>query len=295
MRRQFNMQHRLSMALLILGLSACAGQQPATGGSRQPQDQTYRILISNDDGIQSEGIRQLALAVAEFAEVIVVAPEKNESGASQSSRMLQARAQAMPVEMGDSVSAWSLNSTPADCVAFGIMVFGKDDPFDLVLSGVNAGGNVGSSYLYSGTIGAAFQALVSNIPAIAVSQDTRRENYALTADFTVKVIQSVLAEPSREGELLSINVPAGEILGVKVLPADLQPYNVKLERLEDESGTYYKPSIHPLDAPYKGYDIESFRNGYITVTPLTLDRTAYSSLDLLNKRSFIKVWSGGEE
>ena len=76
------------------------------------------------------------------------------------------------------------------------------------------------------------------------------------------------------------------------------PYNVygnsQLERLEDESGMFYKPSIHPLDESYEGYDIQSFRKGCITVSPLTLDRTAYDSLDALNQRSFIKTWSGGE-
>ncbi len=197
--------------------------------------------------------------------------------------------------MGDSVTAYAFNSAPADCVAFGIMVFGQDEPFDLVLSGVNEGGNVGSSYLYSGTIGAAFQALVQGIPAIAVSQDTHRETFDLTIDFTVEVVKSVLAEPAPPGEVISINVPAGDILGVKVLPADLQPYNIKLERLEDEAGTFYKPSIHPLDEPDMGYDIQTFREGYITVTPLTLDRNAYHSLDVLSKRPFIKAWSGGED
>jgi len=284
----------VGMILLALGLSACAGQHSATSSSIQSQEQAYRILISNDDGIQSEGIRQLALAVGEFAEVIVVAPEKNESGASQSSRIFRVRAQATPVEMGGSVSAWALNSTPADCVAFGIMVFGQDEPFDLVVSGINKGGNVGSSYFYSGTIGVAFQALVNGIPAIAVSQGTHRESFDFAADFTVEVIKSVLAEPIAEGELLSINVPAGDIQGVKVLPADQQQYNIKLERLEDESGAFYKPSIYPLDEPYEGYDIQSFRKGYITVTPLTLDRNAYDSLEVLSQRSFTKVWSGVE-
>ena len=294
MRYQFITLCRFGLVLLILGLSACAGQHPAVYDSTRVQDQTYRILITNDDGIHTEGIRQLALAVAEIAEVVVVAPAKNESGASQSSRIFAVRAQATPVDMGDAVTAYAFNSTPADCVAFGIMVFGQDEPFDLVLSGVNEGGNVGSSYLYSGTIGAAFQALVQGVPAIAVSQGTGRETFAVTTDFTVELIKSVLAEPVGDGEILSINVPAGDILGVKVLPADLQPYNIKLERLEDESGRFYKPSIHPLDEPYEGYDIQSFRKGYITVTPLALDRTAYDSLDALGQRSFIKAWSGGE-
>jgi 5'-nucleotidase len=293
MKFQFIMQCRVGMFLLVLGMSASAGQNPVVSDPSQPQKQAYRILITNDDGIQSEGIRQLALAVAKFAEVVVVAPEKNESGASQSSHIFRVRAQATPVEIGGSVAAWALNTTPADCIAFGIMVFGKDEPFDLVVSGINKGGNVGSSYFYSGTIGAAFQALVYGIPAIAVSQGKRRESFELTAEFTVGIIKSVLAEPIAEGELLSINVPAGDIQGVMVLPADQQPYNIKLERLEDESGTFYKTSIHPLDEPYDSYDIQSFRNGYITVTPLTLDRNAYKSLDVLRQRAFIKAWSGG--
>jgi len=295
LRRRSITDRWMGIVILLLSLSACAGCQPAASGSASTQDKPYRILISNDDGIQSEGIRQLAIAVAEFAEVVVVAPAKNESGASQSTRIFSVRAEAKPVDISESFSAFALNAAPADCVAYGILIFGQDKPFDLVLSGVNDGGNVGSSFLQSGTIGAAFQGLVYGIPAIAVSQHTRREGYAASVAVAVKVVKSVLTAPMPDGVLLSINVPAGDILGVKVLPADLQPYNVKLERLEDESGTFYQPSIHPLDQPHEGYDIQSFREGYVTLTPLKLDRNAYDSIDAVKQYSFVKEWSGGED
>jgi 5'-nucleotidase len=181
-----------------------------------------------------------------------------------------------------------MNGTPSDCVAFGVRVFGGDEPFDLVLSGVNDGSNLGSSYFYSGTIGAAFQGLADNIAAIAVSQDQKRGEFDVSVAFTVQVIQSVMADPMPPGVIWSINVPAGDVQGVKVLPADGQAYNVKLEQLEDESDIVYKPTILPLDQPLAGHDIEAFRKGNITVTPLKLDRNAYDSLKHLGQRPFVR-------
>jgi len=292
LKRRFCTKCWMANVILLVSLTACAGQQSAANDPVNSLDKPYRILISNDDGIQSEGIRHLAIAVAEFADVVVVAPAKNESGASQSTRFFSVRAEAKPVHISESFSAFALNAAPADCVAYGILIFGQDKPFDLVLSGVNKGGNVGSSFLQSGTIGAAFQGLVYGIPSIAVSQHTRREGFAVSIAFAVEVVKSLLTAPMPDDVLLSINVPASDILGVKVLPADLQPYNVKLERMEDESGTFYKPSIHPLEQPHEGYDIESFRQGYITLTPLKLDRNAYDSMDAMKQYTFVKEWSG---
>ena len=278
----------LSALLLALTLSACVALKPDGSGIAAPVGKPYRILITNDDGIESEGIQQLAREVAKFAEVVVVAPTRNESGASQSSRLLSLIPQATLFELGHSVTAYAMNGTPSDCVAFGVRLFGSEMPFDLVLSGINEGGNVGSSYFYSGTIGAAFQGLTDGIPAIAVSQDQKREEFDVTIAFTTKVIRSAMAEPMPPGVLWSINVPAGDIQGVKVLPADGQPYNIKLERSERETGIRYKPRILPLDQPLPGHDIEAFRKGNITVTPLMLDRNAYEHLKPLGERPFVQ-------
>jgi 5'-nucleotidase len=284
-----NCTFRGGTVLLLLILTACAGhaQQTARAETDGLSKDPARILITNDDGIDSEGIRALAIAVAEFAEVVVVAPEGNESGASQSSRIMRVRAQATPVHIDDSLEAWAVNGTPSDCAAFGIRVFGREDPFDLVLSGVNYGANHGSAYLYSGTVGAAMQGLADDIPAIAVSQDHRRPDYSVSVAFAVEVVKSVLAKPMPERVLLNVNIPAGEIKGVKAVPADGNVYNVEVEAVEDEQGVFYKPVILPVNQPYPGYDIEAFRDGYITVTPLMLDRNAYDSLENVKNRSFI--------
>jgi 5'-nucleotidase len=294
MNRPFSMHCRAGMILLILSLSACAGQDALSQDAGNTPQPPYRILITNDDGVESEGIRQLAIAVAEFAEVVVVAPEKNESGASQSSRLLRLRATATAVDMGDSVSAWAVNGTPADCAGFGIVMFGNEEPFDLVLSGVNYGANYGIAYLYSGTVGAAFQALADGIPAIAISQDHRREEWTTSIDFTVEVVKSVLANPMPAGELLSINVPNGDIQGVKALPGFGKTFIVELEAAEDEAGSYYKPIIVSNKEPVTGSDLQAFQHGYITVTPLRLDRNAYESLDPLRQRAFMENWSGSQ-
>ena len=292
MSRQFIMHLRSGMILLVLGLSACAGQHPVASEPTLPSKNSYRILITNDDGIQSDGIQQLARAVSEFAEVVVVAPSRNESGASQSSRLLKVRAQATPVEISDPISAYAVNGTPADCTAFGIRAFGRDEPFDLVLSGINDGGNYGSAYQVSGTVGAAFQALADDIPAIAVSQDRNRESFTLSIDFTVKVVKELLSSPMPPGVLLSINVPGGEIQGVKAAPGLGEAYFIEVESAIDEAGAYYKPVFQKNENLDSGSDLEAYLDGYITVTPLKLDRNDYESLDGLAKRTFIKDWSG---
>jgi len=294
MSRQFILHFRVGMILLVLGLSACAGQHQVANEPTFSSENSYRILITNDDGIQSEGIRQLAIAVAEFAEVVVVAPEKNESGASQSSRILSVRAQATPVEISDSVVAYALNGTPADCTAFGIRAFGRDEPFDLVLSGINDGGNYGSAYQVSGTVGAAFQALADGIPAIAVSQDAKRETFDLSVEFTTGVVKSLLANPMPSGVLLSINVPAGDIQGVRALPGVGEAYLVEVEPATDDEGDYYKPVFMVNKQLERGTDLKAYQNGFITVTPLKKDRNDYGSLEALGKRSFIEGWSGGK-
>jgi 5'-nucleotidase len=277
--------------LFALFLSACASQSLEVGSQSAHE---WRVLVTNDDGIESEGIRQLAQAIAQFAEVVVVAPEKNESGTSQSSRLLKIRAQAVEVDMGEGISAWALNGTPSDCAAFGIRMFGADQPFDLVVSGVNDGPNYGIAYFYSGTIGAAFQALADGVPAVAVSQGLRREEWTTAVEFTVAAAKAVLAEPLPTGELLNINVPAGEIRGVKALPGLGNTYLIGFESAEDEQGPYLKPVITVNEEKPPGSDLEAYQQGYITVTPLRLDRNAYEQLDKLKRRSFIRDWNPGE-
>jgi len=173
-------------------------------------------------------------------------------------------------------------------------MFGADQPFDLVVSGVNDGPNYGISYFYSGTIGAAFQALADGVPAIAVSQGTRREEWATSVEFTVESVKAVLAEPLPAGELLSINVPAGEIRGAKALPGIGKTYDISFEPAEDEQGAYFKPVVTVNEEVPPGTDVEAYQQGYITVTPLRLDRNAYEELDKLERRSFIRDWKPGE-
>lgn len=273
--------------LLGLSLSACTHAQADESQKSPDQDRRYRILVTNDDGIDSAGIRTLAVALAKFADVYVSAPEKNESGASQSSRLLRSRATATPVDMSAPIQAIAVNGTPADSTGFGIDYFGRDLPIDLVVSGVNDGGNYGDAYFYSGTIGAAFQALAQGVPAIAVSQDDGRDEFDVAARFTVDVVKSVLSEPLPDGVLLSINVPAGALAGVRVVPARGVTFDLVMEPAEDEQGSYYKPVFTVKDEFEAGYDIEAYGGGFIAVTPLELDRNAYEALDALKARSFV--------
>jgi 5'-nucleotidase len=283
----------MSLTVILAALGACAAQPAGTPVTAVPEP-PYRILVTNDDGIESEGIRQLALRLAEIGEVVVVAPEANRSGSSQSTTLFNSRATATPTDFGDKVEAWAINGTPSDSAAFGIRVFGKDDPFDLVISGINYGANYGTAYYYSGTVGAAFQGLADGIPAIAVSQDHRREEWSISADFAAEVAQSVLVNPLPPGEILSINVPQGEIRGVRARAGFGSTFLIEFEQAEDEQGAYYQPRIIANDEPPSDSDLKAFQDGFITVTPLRLDRNAYDSLEDLNQRPFIRDRSASQ-
>jgi 5'-nucleotidase len=295
MIRRPDWRHTAALIILTAIVSACGSQpfkaQPQAAAAEPP----WRILVTNDDGIESEGLRELALALSEVGEVVVVAPAGNASGSSQSTRLFSERLTAAPVDLGDRVPAWAVNGSPADCTAFGIRVFGQDDPFDLVVSGVNYGNNSGISYFYSGTVGAAFQGQADGIPSIAVSQDHRRNEWSTAARFAAEVANSVLAEPLPPGEILSINVPEGEVRGVRARAGYGAMLQVKIELDEDELGSYYKPFFEPLAEPPADSDLAALEAGYITVTPLRLDRNAYDSLEAVERRPFVREWASEGE
>lgn len=232
-----------------------------------------RILITNDDGIDAEGIVVLARALAEIGDVTVVAPLINQSGTSHSSILLDSPLQVEQRDFGEGILAFGINGTPADCVAFGAAAFGEDVPFDLLVSGINYGSNGGITYFYSGTLGAAFEGAYRGLKAIAVSQDHRREEYQFSADLVVQLSQQLLVEGLGQGIVLSLNVPVGNVLGLKgVLPGG-SPYvgGVEVERGSD--GDYqFNPSISEAPVPEVGSELDLFARGWATLTPLNTDR-----------------------
>jgi 5'-nucleotidase len=219
-----------------------------------------RILVTNDDGYSTEGIAAMAEVLAGFADVLVVAPRENESGSSQSSRALanQSGIRVHGVAIGESLTGYAIDGTP---------------------SGINHGANYGTWYYYSGTVGAAFEALSNGIPAIAVSQDGHRGEYKTAAEFAARVVRRLLAQPLDEGVLLSINVSEGEIKCAAAAPPGDIPYDIELRPIGESDGdTVYEAEWVKTGEPKPGDDVWAYMDGCITVTPLQLDRTHHPTL-----------------
>ena len=246
--------------------------------------QTYRILISNDDGIQSPLISTLKTEIAKLpnVEVTIVAPAENQSGSSQSTN-------SGPLEVekifnGDQFLGYAVNGKPADAVRFGIRVLGKDKPFDLVISGINRGSNVGNLSHLSGTVGAAMEGLYHNIPAIAVSQESRGVNTEASSRFIAQMVAKYQKDGAPKGVVLSVNIPAGELKGIAVRAmgdAYLDMGNYEL-RSEADNKMVYNQKIGLIRSQDEQTDTYAYQNGYITITPLKFDWTAYELMESIN-------------
>jgi 5'-nucleotidase len=274
------------VAVLSLTLWAgCGGPRTEAVVEPAPRADTEppRILVTNDDGYSTEGIAALAEALSTFADVLVIAPLENESGASQSHRAYKRDSiQLHNVAIGDHLTGYAIDGSPSDCVFLGVRIFGEERPFDLVVSGINHGPNNGITYNYSGTVGAAFEALLNDIPGIAVSQSKQRPEYATAAEFAALVVRHVLAQPLDKGVLLSVNVPDGTITCVTEAPPGGRRYEMVFPPIGESDGdTIYAGERIMNETPDPGTDLWAFKNGCITLTPLQLDRAHNPSLETL--------------
>lgn len=277
----------LALVVLALSLSAAcgapAGEEAAVEPELRAETGRPRILVTNDDGYSSEGIAALAEALSSFSDVLVVAPLVNESGASQSHRAYKRDSIRLhEVAIGDRLTGYAVDGSPSDCVFLGVRIFGAERPFDLVVSGINHGQNIGSTYNYSGTVGAAFEALMNDVPGIAVSQSKQRAEYTTAADFAALIVRHALADPLERGVLLSVNVPDGTITCVTEAPPGGRRYEMAFEPIGEADGdTVYTGERIMNEAPAPGSDLWAYRNGCITLTPLQLDRAHDPSLETL--------------
>jgi 5'-nucleotidase len=238
--------------------------------------QDYRILLSNDDGIDSPLLHALhdALAALPDTGVVVSAPHENQSGSSQASG-----ANPLVVERYQregSFFGYSVHGRPADAVRFGIVRLSGPQPFDLVVSGINRGANVGDVSHLSGTVGAAMEGLYHGIPAIAVSEDTSGVDTARTARFAADLVRRYQREGAPEGVVLSINVPRGELQGVVVRPMGdsyLATADYELVEQDGDRSVYERQRII-VQATDERSDTFAYQQGYVTITPLRFDWTA---------------------
>jgi len=238
------------------------------------------ILITNDDGIYAEGLRALVEGLAGLGTLSVVAPSQERSAASQSLTLRQPIFSEQVAER-----EWAIEGTPADAMIVALHRLLPEPP-DLVISGINRGGNLGENVFYSGTIGAAMEAAINHVPALAISAVHRGTefDYRATAQFTRQLAQLVLEKGLPPGVLLNVNVPLGWTGGVRFTRQSKKVTRNVLQEGSDPRGrTYYWLSEQQLA---EGLDPESdyaaIFAGAISVTPLVLDRTHETSLNHLS-------------
>lgn len=272
---------------ILLGLAAVAllgfglFQDPGPAPSTAPAADGYRILVVNDDGIDTPGIAALVLSLSSLGEVVVAAPDGNRSGASQSSHIFSEIMVATPREMEGATEAWALSGTPADCTAYGVIELGGERGFDLVVSGINRGSNVGEVAHYSGTVGAAIEGGMRGIPSIAISEDSRIEDHSVSAEFTTRFAAKLLAEGGTPGVIHSINVPSAKPKGVKIAAMGGLYLTIgSFQRKDAEDGSHKaKANIQWNREAPAGSDTAAYLEGFISVAPLRVDWTDQATLD----------------
>ncbi len=242
------------------------------------------ILVTNDDGIQSEGLRALATALREVGDVTIVAPDREQS-ASSHSLTLHRPLRINKIEPG----SYAVEGTPTDCVYIATRSLMKGDGRPaLVCSGINKGSNLGDDIHYSGTVSAAFEGTVLGIPSMAVSMVGRGPyQFKTAADFAAKLARRMLEEKLPGDTLLNVNVPNVEpekITGVAITRMGKRHYgDAVVENVDPRGRKYYWIGGAELDAEdIQGSDCNAVLETKISVTPLHLDLTNYAAIDRLS-------------
>lgn len=236
-----------------------------------------RILVTNDDGVHSEGIRALADALKHLGDITVVAPIQ-EASAIGHALTLRRPLRVETVHAG----VFAVDGTPTDCVNIAITHVIKDKP-DLIVSGINKGWNLGDDVTYSGTVSAALEGALLGIPSVAVSTQKRRDNgydFGPSARAAAAVAESVLVRGMPKFTLLNINTPQGANKGFRVtVQAKRNHVTVVTERIDPRSQPYYWIEEGQNDwEPHDRSDYQAVRDGYVSITPLQPDMTAHDAL-----------------
>ncbi len=249
-----------------------------------------RILVTNDDGIESRGLLALKQALEPIGDVYVLAPDTNQSAVGHTKtfmRPLRVRERTL----ADGTLGWSVDGSPTDAVSLAFLGY-FEMSFDLVASGINYGANLGDDVTYSGTVSAAMEAVLSAVPAFAISQEYyEHPDFSLAALIAHRAAVNILEHGLAPGELININVPAltiEECQGVEVTRMGKRVYQDELiERLDPRGTPYYwigGPPPSGLAEP--GTDFHAVVNRRIAITPIQLDLTARRLLSRLNSWSW---------
>jgi 5'-nucleotidase len=254
------------------------------------------VLLTNDDGIEAEGLQTLRRALLELEDVrlAVIAPDGNRSAMARSittRRPLWVE----EVAFADGTSGYATDGTPVDCVRLSSLGLVEDFEAQLVVAGINHGANLGDDITYSGTVAAALEGVVLGLPAIAVSQQSGARaldyrfhggfNFDVAAAFVARLIERIEDVPLPARTLLNINVPAGEPDGVEVTSLGKRIYRdeLKLEREEEHRRRYWIYGADPGFRDEPGTDLAAVAAGRVAVTPIHFDLTDRPSLEALRR------------
>ncbi len=240
-----------------------------------------RVLVSNDDGVEAPGIRVLAQRLAEWGEVIVVAPDRDRSGASNSLTLDQ------PIRVSDlGDQRYRVAGTPTDCVHLALSGLLDVEP-DIVVSGINNSANLGDDVIYSGTVSAAMEGRFLGLPAIAVSLvsvDHNAINFDSAAEAVLRVLNKLLLDPLPADTILNINVPDlpwSEIKGFAVTRLGKRHRSAPSIEQTDPRGRamWWIGPAGAADDEGPGTDFHAIREGMVSITPILVDLTRYQALD----------------
>jgi 5'-nucleotidase len=247
-----------------------------------------RILISNDDGVYAPGLRALAEELAEFATVMVIAPDRDRSAASKSLTLYK------PVRPRVLSNGFiSLDGTPADCVHFALTTYLQELP-DMVVTGINAGGNLGDDVMYSGTVAAATEGRHLGFPAIATSlvgaygDGIPRDRYQDAAKIVARIVKNLIVNPLPTNTILNVNIPdlpLQNITGFEVTRLGQRHRAEPMIKSVDPRGCevyWVGPPGIEQDAS-AGTDFYAISQKRVSITPLEVDLTRYQSLEALTQ------------
>lgn len=247
-----------------------------------------RLLLVNDDGINAKGLHALAKELEKYYEITIVAPDSERSACGHSITISEPLVVKKVKLEGVTAKAYSVTGTPADCVRIG-MVKLVDKAIDMVVSGINIGANLGNDILYSGTVSAAIEAAINNVPSVAVSLNADRnfQKFSTAAKYARKVLNLAQKNNLYDDVVLNVNVPglpSKEIKGIKICRIGGRVYNHDYEKIKNftEDTKFILNGkineLHDMDT-----DVHFLREGYVTLTPLHYDLTNFKLLKNVEK------------
>jgi 5'-nucleotidase len=246
-----------------------------------------KILVTNDDGIDSAGIAELQKALSEIAEVTIVAPRHEQSAVAHGITM-QVPLRVTEYYKNGNFFGYAVDGTPADCIKMGMRNIMKEKP-DLVVSGINHGSNTAINIIYSGTVSGAREAAIMDVPSIAISVTNHRvKDFSYAAEIAKMLAQKIIEHGLPLGTLLNVNIPdipRSEIAGILVTKQGKSKWDDIYEKRTDPYGKDYYWLTGAMMEVDKGLEFDQYaiKNKYVAITPIHFDLTDYETYNEMKK------------